>query len=101
MAGNTEILQGRFTSTGVATYVPLRMDCDWFELINGTVAAAGGAGTGVKFYWQRGLADDSGFEYTKLAADDSITLEVLAAGGFTRVETTGNPDTAVYATQGN
>jgi len=98
MAGYTEIFQGRFTSAGVRTQIDFVSDIDWMEVINGTVAAAGGADTGVKFLWQRGFADDSGFIYTKLAADDSITLGVMANGGFTRRETVGNPDGAINAT---
>lgn len=89
---NAIIQQGRFTSTGTAEYLNLRADIDYIEIVNETVATAGGAGTGVRFEWRRGMNDDTGFEYTKLAADDSITLEVLAAGGFTRLDTSGSPD---------
>ena len=93
---NAIIQQGRFTSTGNAEYLNLRADIDWMEVLNYTTATAGGAGTGVKFYWQRGLGDDTAFEYQKLAADESITF-VTVAPGFTRIDTSGNPDAAINA----
>jgi len=98
MAYDTAIFQGRFTSTGTRSQIDFRSDIDWMEVINGTVAAAGGAGTGVKFLWQRGFGDDSGFIYTKLAADDSIALGVMANGGFTLVDTSDQTLGALNAT---
>ncbi len=89
---NAIIQQGRFTSTSEAVYLNLRADIDWIEVRNMTTLTAGGAATGVKFEWQRGMDADTGIEYTKLAADDSITIGVLAAGGFTRLDTSENPD---------
>ena len=97
---NAIIQQGRFTQNAVAAvpvFLNLRADIDWIEVINMTTLTAAGAATGVKYYWQRGMADDTGIEYTKLNADSSITIGVLAAGGFTRLDTSGNPDGAINA----
>jgi len=98
MSNGTITQQGKFTSTGVAKTLNLRMDPDWVEVINYTTSAAGGAGTGVKFYWQRGMADDTGFEWQKIAADQTITQVVMATGGFTLIDTSGDPLCALQTT---
>lgn len=94
----TIIEQGSFTSAGVVTQIPLRQDIDWMRVYNMTTLTAGGAATGVEFYWQRGMAADTGIIHTKLAADDSITIGALANGGFTLLDTSGAPDGAINAT---
>lgn len=83
MADNTIILQGNFTATGVDKYLPFRSSIDWMKVYNYTTLAAGGAGTGVEFYWQRGMAAGYGLEYQKLAADDSMSPVIITSGGFT------------------
>jgi len=90
MADNTIIQQGRFTSAAVAKVIQLRSDIDWMEVWNSTTRAAGGAGTGVGFYWQKGMAVDTGFEDQKIAADESLVPVVLASGGFTYIDTSVN-----------
>lgn len=82
---DTIILQGKFTSAGTEEVIPIRSDIDWMEVMNDTTITAVGAGTGVKYYWQRGMAADTGYEYTKLAADESITFAKITSGGFTLV----------------
>lgn len=99
MATNTINQQGSFTADGTAKIIPLRNGVDWIEVDNLTTTTAGGAGTGVEFKWQRGMAVDTGFEYQKLAADDSITKVVMATGGFTYLDTSvNNPFGAINAT---
>lgn len=96
---NNAPLQGSFTSTGTAKYITLRSDVDWMRVYNYTTMAAGGAGTGVEFLWMRGFADDYGFEYQKLAADDSMSPTVITSGGFTLVNTsTASPLGAINST---
>ena len=95
---DTIIQQGRFTADGNAKIIELRSDVDWMKVYNYTTRAAGGAGTGVEFYWQRGMTIDTGFEYQKLAADDSITAVVMASGGFSLVDSSGNPLGALNTT---
>lgn len=94
---NTEILQGRFTSAGVITNIPLPIDVDWMEVTNQTTMIAGGAGTGVLFNWQRGFADDTGIEYQKEAVTGSMNNVWMANNGFTRIDTSQNPDGAINA----
>ena len=99
MALDTVIQQGRFTSAAVAKVLQLRAGIDWMEVWNSTTRAAGGAGTGVGFYWQRGMAVDTGFEDQKLAADESLVPVVLSTGGFTYIDTSSaNPLGAINAT---
>lgn len=87
MADNTIIQQGRFTASGAAEVIQLRSDIDWFKTRNLTVTTAGGAATAVETYWQKGMAADTGFINNKLAADDSITAEIMATGGFSYINT--------------
>lgn len=87
MADNTIVQQGRFTSAAVAKTIKLRSDIDWMRVYNYTTTAAGGAGTGVEFLWLRGMADDYGIEYQKLAADESMSPVVITSGGFTLIDT--------------
>jgi len=96
---STIIQQGRFTADGTAEVIKLRSDVDWMYVKNYTTTLAGGAGTGVEFRWQKGMADDTAFEYQKLAADESMVPVVAATGGFTYVNTqTSNPLSAINAT---
>lgn len=56
------------------------------EVRNYTTTAAGGAGTGIKFYWQEGMLVDTAFETQKLAADESSVDVIALTGGFTLVD---------------
>lgn len=101
MAENTIVQQGRFTADGSAKVLKLRSDIDWMWVKNYTTTAAGGAGTGVEFRWQRGMTDDYAFEYQKLAADESMVPVVATTGGFTYVNTqTSDELGAVIASTG-
>lgn len=99
MALDTVIQQGRFTADGNARTLAIRSDIDWMNVYNMTVLTAGGADTGAKFYWQRGMAVGTGIIYNKLNADDSTTIGAIAApAGFTLVDTSGNNLGAAVAT---
>jgi len=98
MANGTIIQQGRFTSDALPKTIQLRSDVDWMRVYNWTTTAAGGAGTGVEFLWMRGMAADTGIEYQKLAADESMSPVTLASGGFTLVDTSANPLGAINST---
>lgn len=100
MADNTIIQQGRFTADGSAKVIKFRGDVDWMRVYNyTTTAAAGGAGTGVEFLWMKGMTDDYGFEYQKLAADESMSPVVITSGGFTYIDTSStNPLGAINST---
>lgn len=92
------ITSGRIVSTGNRTYLPLPYGVDKFEIINATTRAAAGAGTGVGFTWQRGMAAGTAFEDVKLAADNSLSPVVIATGGFTEYNSSDDPLGAVQAT---
>jgi len=98
MAFETIVQQGRFTADGNQKVLQLRSDVDWMKVYNYTTTAAGGAGTGVAFYWQRGMDSDTGIEYQKLAADESMSPVTLTSGGFTLVDTSANPVGALNST---
>lgn len=99
MADNTIIQQGRFTADGAAKVIQLRGDVDWMTVHNQTVLDAGGAATGVVFEWRKGMTVDTGIIQTKLAADDSMTIDMMTANGFTYLDTsTTNPLGAINAT---
>lgn len=87
----TTLSQGKFTSTGLATTLQIRSDVDWIKVINATTSAAAGAGTGVEFYWQRGMANGSALEYTKTAVTGALATSVITSGGFTLVNSTEEP----------
>lgn len=88
MADNTIILQGKFTADGAVKVIPLRSDVDWMRVINYTQALATPAtGIGYEYYWQRGMAADSAFEWKKTDTTNATLMTVLTSGGFTYVDT--------------
>lgn len=98
MSFSTIVQQGRFTGTGNAVDIQLRSDVDWMRIYNWTTTAAGGAGTGVEFLWLRGMTADTGIEYQKLAADESMSPVTLASGGFTLADTSSQTPGALNTT---
>ena len=92
------VTQGSFTSTGVSTYIPIPSGIDSFKVWNYTTLAAGGAGTGVMYEWRKGYADRYALEYTKLAADESITAAIITTNGFTVYDSTSDPVGPLLAT---
>lgn len=84
----TVIQQGRFTSTGNARDLEIRSDVDWIEVINDTQwSTTQTPGRGVKFFWQRGLANGSAWEWTKADGADTLQAEKVTSGGFTLIDT--------------
>lgn len=86
----TQMQQGRFTSTGVAKTLAIRSDVDWIEIYNTTNSAAVGnvLGRGVKFYWQRGMASGSDIRTFKTNATNVLEQAVDATNGVTLTDTT-------------
>jgi len=82
---------GSFVSTGATTYLPLPSGYDKIETLNLTTTTAAGAGTGVEFFWQEGMAQGSAVEYIKTAVTNAIAPAVVATGGFTRYNSADNP----------
>lgn len=102
MGDNTIVQVGRFTSDGSAQTVSVRSDIDWMEVYNATVADDDTQTTavGVQYYWQRGMADDTGIEYKKSNAANAAQLTtLLASGGFTLIDSSDlTPEAAVTGT---
>jgi hypothetical protein len=87
MADNTILYQGKFTADGNNKTIRFRGDIDWMRVYNATVLDAGGAGSGCEYFWQKGMTDDTGIIWTKLAADDSTTIDMMTANGFSYINT--------------
>jgi len=85
---STIIQQGRFTSDGSVKNLAIRSDVDWMEVINYTQAATTqSTGRGVKFYWQRGMANGTGIKIGKENSSSIINMDDLTSGGFTLLDT--------------
>ena len=100
MSTGTIILQGSFVASGNNERVVIRSDADWMSVWNYTVIAAATANFGAYFYWQRGMAANDGIINHFNAAGTEMVLTTAAAGpvgGFTLVDTSGNPLTAAVA----
>lgn len=97
---DTIIQQGRFTSTGAAQEIQIRSDIDWMKIVNYTIADADQTtAVGVEYYWQRGMAADTGIEYKKSNAANAANLvDALASGGFTLLDTSDSPLGTLNAT---
>ncbi len=91
MAYNTVLQQGSFISTGAAQVLNIRSGVDWIKTYNYTQIAASAHSTGFEFYWQLGMPQGGGLEYQGNAGGTAINLLVLAAGGFTLVDSSSNP----------
>lgn len=86
---NTIIQQGSFTSTGEAEILEIRSDVDWMEVRNDTqFATTQTPGRGIKFEWQRGLAEGAAWEYLKTDATDVVNATKVLTGGFTLIPST-------------
>ena len=96
----TIIQQGRFVSSGVSEEIQVRSDIDWMRVLNYTIAdAAQTTAVGVEYYWQRGMAADTGIEYLKSNAANAADLtDAMASGGFTLQDTSGSPLDPLNAT---
>lgn len=90
--------QGVFTSSGNAQIIQLRSDVDYMWVFNQTQIAASGASTGLQFYWQRGMAADTGLEWQENAGQTAVNLLALSSGGFTLVNNTINTPGAMIVT---
>lgn len=87
---NTIILQGSFTqgATALPQTIQLHSDVDWMKIYNYTQFANGtGAGQGVEYYWQRGMAQGTGLSWIKEATiEASVTTALAAPNGFYLVD---------------
>lgn len=98
----TILQQGRFTSNEETKQLILRSDVDWIEVYNYTQAGAQNTpGRAVKYFWQRGFANDTGIKYAKSDGADTIEVTTVTAGGFTLFDSSssriGALDTTITA----
>ncbi len=82
MAVLDHILHGSFTADGNAHIINIPSDVDSFEVRNLTKIITPVGGTGVQFYWQRGMAQDSAIQLTSLGVMSQIT-----SGGISLINT--------------
>ncbi len=88
--------QGSFIATGSAKILVLRSDVDYLHVYNQSrtagVAVPGtpDASTGLQFYWQRGMAAGTGFEWQENAASTAVNQIWMTSGGFTLIDNTVN-----------
>lgn len=101
MAYNTVLQQGSFTSTGAAVTLQIRSGVDWIQTYNYTQIAANAVTTGYRFYWQLGMPQGGGIEEISNGGGTATNLTVLAAGGFTLVDSSANPLGAQVAITGS
>ena len=101
----TGTFSGRFTSTGVAQFIPLPSGVDWMVVTNESVMYAGGAGAGAQFLWARGDAIGRGTVLVKEATIGALVPGQIAVnGGFVFLDTSipfvgplNNSSTAITA----
>jgi hypothetical protein len=78
MAVLDHILHGSFTADGNAHIINIPCDVDSFEVRNLTKIITPVGGTGVMFYWQRGMAQDSAIQETSLGVMSQITTNGIS-----------------------
>lgn len=90
----TILSQGRFVvpTTVVDQLIAIPSNVDWMKVYNYTqfgTAAAGATGTGVEYYWQRGMAAGTGIVKYKINTTNVnvLTADTLLTGGFTLLDT--------------
>lgn len=91
-AYDTIVQQGRFTADGNKKSLSIRSDVDFIEVYNLTQAGAQQTpGRGIYFYWQRGMANGSAFEWKKADGADTMQLTTVNAGGVRLLDTSESP----------
>jgi len=89
---------GNFVSDGNAKFIALPAGWDSIRVVNETVSAAAGAGTGAEFYFRKGMTDGRGMVYNKTAATNA--LAVAANLGFFVIDSSVTTPGALVATTG-
>ena len=97
----TLLVQGSFTSTGVAVNIPLPQSADYFVVFNQTQSATTQAtGRGIKFEWfgNPSMAANSAYETKKTNSTDALNYVLVTSGGFNYVSSYPSPEAAVTGT---
>jgi hypothetical protein len=95
----TILSQGRFVSAGADTIVQIPSNADFMQVVNYTKLGVVGTANiiAVKSYWQRGMAVGTGVIDFHTNTTAAITSSTYTSGGFTLVDTSGNPLVAPVA----
>jgi len=93
-------LQGKFTSNGASKTLVFPFTPDWIHTYNDTqIATAQSTGRGVEFKWNKGMAQDSAWEWKKKDSGlDEIKMVKITSGGFTMINSTQNKLGALNST---
>jgi hypothetical protein len=78
MATLDHIIQGSFTADGNAHILNIPSDVDAIMVRNLTKIITPVGGTGVEFYWQRGMAQNSAIQTTSLGVSSQITTNGIS-----------------------
>ena len=87
MSTNTIIMQGRFTGTGSAVFIPLRSGVTWMNVYNTTQISAASNGVEYQWYWQQGMPAQSGIGYAFVGATGTYPEYFNGTAGFTLINT--------------
>ena len=98
MADNTIVQQGRFTSDATTKIIQLRSDIDWMRVYNWTQTGGSTSSNAVEWYWQRGMASNSGIRYYRGGSNASIYSAAVTSNGFTLIDSTAAPLGAINDT---
>jgi hypothetical protein len=92
---------GTFVSNGNNQFIALPAGADTCTVYNETVWAAGGGGTGARFFWRNGMPQGQGFVENKTAGTNALAAAQITAGlGFYWQNTTSTAPGAQVALTG-
>lgn len=97
MSYNTIIEQGSFVApaTIVNRTIPCRIDPDWVEVFNYTQYGTSTQYAGVKYYWQKGMANFTALAEYHAAATSVTNSYLMTTGGIAIIDTSSQiPATA-------
>ncbi len=94
---NTSTIQGSFVSTGLPITLQMPAGFDWIRVYNYTQAGTSDSANGVEYYWQDAMAQGSGLVYS-LNGSGLLGANTMSSGGFSYIDTSGNPVGALNTT---
>jgi len=96
----TILSQGRFVSAGADTIVQIPSNADFMQVVNYTKSGVVGTANiiAIKSFWQRGMAVGTGLIDYHTNGTAVLNSSTYTSGGFTLVDTSGNPLTVAVAT---
>jgi len=97
MSSNTIIMQGRFTGTGSAIFIPLRSGISWMNLYNITQTQAASSGYNYQWYWQLGMPTNAGIGYSFVSTTGTAPY-YYTTNGFILIDTSLSIPGSINAT---